>query len=611
MNQDKLIEDNKETIKLKLDKEYKSLKPFEKELPLFTILTGINGAGKTQILSALVENRMELIVNKEKIQNKTFVTHSSLIPNNGGTTRKTDTFSNIENTWNEYSRFKLQHDKNPNIKLENAIPAKTYQKLIRNISNFSNKPLEKLDKNDFYDYYPLEDGIATTNVFYQNLSMIFKRYHSKYMDNKFNRFLATEENNKNIKFLTDEKFNDIYGGKPWELINEIFEQSHLNYYVTSPENDHPETPFTLKLKNKLNNATIDFNDLSSGEKVLMSLALALYNSKNDLEFPKILLMDEPDASLHPSMAKQFLNVIENVFVKDKGVKVIMTTHSPSTVALAPEEALFIVNKTDDKIEKVSKDKALRILTSGVPSLSINYENRRQIFVESKYDVKYYEKLYEKLMNNLNSEISLHFISSGDSRIDQNGNRVATCSQVKNVTNKLRELGNNQVWGIIDYDLNNNSDTFVKVVGKGNRYSIENYILDPLLIGVLLLREKKICREEIGVKNNENYYDIRKFGSERLQIIVDYVINKLGMNIDSNCIECKLINEKIIKIPKMYLDKQGHELEKLILERFQGLNELKKNKEERLKIEMIDKVIDEMPGMLSIDILNLFKEVQSQ
>ena len=62
---------------------------------------------------------------------------------------------------------------------------------------------------------------------------------------------------------------------------------------------------------------------------------------------------------------------------------------------------------------------------------------------------------------------------------------------------------------------------------------------------------------------------------------------------------------------MYLDKQGHELEKLILERFQGLNELKKNKEERLKIEMIDKVIDEMPGMLSIDILNLFKEVQSQ
>lgn len=610
MNQDKIMEDNKETIKLKLDKEYKSLKPFEKELPPFTILTGINGAGKTQILSALVENKMELIINNEKIQQKTFVTHSNLIPNNGGITRKSDIFAHAENIWNDYSRFQLQYKNNANIKLENSISSKQYQKLIKHVSVLSNKPIETLDKNDFYDYYPLEDGLATTNVFYQNLSMIFKRYHSKFMDNKFNRFLATEENNKNIKFLTDEKFNDIYGGNPWELINKIFEQSHLNYYVTSPENDHPEIPFTLKLKNKLNNAIIDFNDLSSGEKVLMSLALALYNSKNDLEFPKILLMDEPDASLHPSMAKQFLNVIENIFVKDKGVKVIMTTHSPSTVALAPEEALFIVNKTDDKIEKVSKDKAIRILTSGVPSLSINYENRRQIFVESQYDVKYYEKLYEKLIDNLNNEISLHFISSGDSRIDTKGNRVATCSQVKNITNKLRELGNNQVWGIIDYDLTNNSDTFVKVIGNGNRYSIENYILDPLLIGVLLLREKKICREEIGLKSNENYYDIRKFESERLQIIADYVISKLGMNITNNCIECKLINGKIIKIPKIYLDNQGHELEKLVLEKFQGLNELKKNKEEKLKIEMIDKVIDEMPEMVSVDILSLFREIQN-
>src|SRR5690606_21408835 len=140
-------------------------------------------------------------------------------------------------------------------------------------------------------------------------------------------------------------------------------------------------PFELKLINTFNQSEVKFSDLSSGEKVLMSLALALYNSKFDIEFPRVLLMDEPDASLHPTMSKQFLEIIENVFVKEKGVKVIITTHSPSTVALAKEEDLFVVNKTGVRIEKTTKDKALKILTSGVPSFSVNYENRRQVFVE--------------------------------------------------------------------------------------------------------------------------------------------------------------------------------------------------------------------------------------
>src|SRR5207247_9494265 len=121
----------------------------------------------------------------------------------------------------------------------------------------------------------------------------------------------------------------------------------------------------------------------------MSLALSLYNSNFDIEFPKIRLMNEPDAHLHHSMTRKFLDVIQNVFVNEKGVKVIMTTHSPSTVALAPEESIFLMNKTTPRIAKANKDEALRILTSGVPTLSINYENRRQVFVESKYDVEFY------------------------------------------------------------------------------------------------------------------------------------------------------------------------------------------------------------------------------
>ncbi len=92
--------------------------------------------------------------------------------------------------------------------------------------------------------------------------------------------------------------------------------------------------------NTFNKSEVKFSELSSWEKVLNLLTLALYNSQFDIEFPKVLLMDEPDASLHPTMSKQFLEVIQKVFVEEKGVKVIITTHSPSTVALASEENLF-------------------------------------------------------------------------------------------------------------------------------------------------------------------------------------------------------------------------------------------------------------------------------
>ncbi len=40
-------------MKLSLDIKYKSLEPFEVEIPDFTILTGLNGAGKSQILTAI------------------------------------------------------------------------------------------------------------------------------------------------------------------------------------------------------------------------------------------------------------------------------------------------------------------------------------------------------------------------------------------------------------------------------------------------------------------------------------------------------------------------------------------------------------------------------
>ena len=603
---------------LKLNAKFKSLGPFEVELPNFVILTGLNGAGKTQLLTAISQGQMKIFDNNVELGPIKYVTSLSLAPNESTVITREQLNSVVQTLWQQFQQYLQNKVNNATFRLDDIFGANSVQsKIIGKISTNSKKPLDDLDADDFFNHYPLQDGLGQTDVFYQNFSSLFKRYQDKLDENEYKQFRNEHKGNKQISFLSKEEFLTNYGEAPWDFVNKIISGAKLDYYINSPEQSNRDAPFELKLVNKFDQTQIRFGDLSSGEKVLMSLALALYNSNFDIEFPRVLLMDEPDASLHPSMSKQFIEVIQNVFVFEKGVKVIMTTHSPSTVALAPEEAIFIVNKIGQRIDKVSKDKALKILTSGVPSFSVNYENRRQVFVESPNDVSFYESLYQKASSHLAPEISLSFISSGDSRTDKNGIKISNCDQVINITDVLRKAGNNLVWGIIDWDTKNQENDYVKVLGGGNRYSIESYILDPVLVSALLLREKIVSRADLHLDANDNYTDFKSFNVTKLQFISDFLVEKVFLQlntdeaeaIDKSKYNTILANSTHIEVPKWYLHYQGHKLEELLIKAFPQLNGIKKGKEEALKLEILKKVIDDLPELISIDVIEIFKKLQ--
>ena len=595
-------------MKLTLTAKYKSLTPFIIDLPDFTILTGINGAGKTHLLSGLATGVIQLtdngvVINTPNGKTCKYVSSHSLTPNDSAVITREQLNGNIQNLWNQYNQFLQAFRQQPQTLLQHHIGDEKQNRTVAWIAKEAKKTINELTSDDFYKYYPFDDG-TQNDVFYQNFSNIFKRYHDRFDDNRYRRYCNATEGETEIEFLTNEQFLTAYGEAPWDFVNRIIKEAKLDYHINSPFNTHRDAPFELKLINKFNAAEIQFSELSSGEKVLMSLALALYNSKFDLEFPKVLLMDEPDASLHPSMSKQFLDVIERVFVKDKDVKVIVTTHSPSTVALCNEDHLFVMNKTGQRVEKITKDKALRILTSGVPSLSINYENRRQVFVESKYDVLFYDKSYDKLREKLNNEISLNFISSGV-------NGAGNCDQVKGVVNKLSHFGNKSIFGIVDWDKNNNNNGFIKVLGENQRYSIENYIFDPILISALLLRDRTISREDIGLLKNENYGDFKNLSAVQLQVISDFLTSKISAQVnptDKTKVKVKYVNDIEIEIHKWYLHHQGHDLETHLKTVFPPLK--KYNKDGELKKEMINKIIDDIPELIPVDILELFRDIQN-
>ncbi|AUD00966.1 ATP-dependent nuclease [Spirosoma pollinicola] len=602
-------------MRLILEQKFKSFNSFAIELPNLVILTGLNGAGKTQLLNS-IEQEISTVYDDDgiEINPKKFVTSQSLAPNSNRITTKEAARQIVVEYWQRFNQVKKYFTDDgfmapPHL---DRMLSDEDKKTARKISILAQKNIIDLTIDDYLFHIPLDAGIKGTDIFHQSFSLLFKSYQDKLDENRYRKFLKENNQIDNYPYLEEEDFIAIYGEAPWDFANKIISEARLDYRISTPSVYRRDDVFEIKLTNNLTKAEVEFSELSSGEKILMSLALAQYNSEFDLTFPKLLLMDEPDASLHPAMSKQFIDVIQNVFLAAKGVKVILTTHSPSTVAFAPEESIFIVNKTGERVQKVTKDKALKILTSGVPSFSINYENRRQVFVESPNDVLYYENLYQKLSYLLMPEVSLSFISSGDSRTDKNGTKVPNCDQVKNITTILRKFGNNFVWGIIDYDSTNKSNDFIKVLGDGNRYSIESYLLDPILVGALLLRSKLIDRSDLGLQNDQNHTDFKTLPVGRLQAISDFIVDKVQSVASAQAGEKKtvqLINNLQIEIPIWYLQFQGHDLEELIIKAFPKLHEIKRGKEEALKLEIINKIIDEIPMLVSVDILDAFKSVQ--
>ena len=89
------------------------------------------------------------------------------------------------------------------------------------------------------------------------------------------------------------------------------------------------------MTNRSTGAQYDLDSLSSGEMVLMTLCLVSFNQYLGRRRPKLLLLDELDALLHPSMVAALVRTLKTLFVT-RGTKVLMTSHSPMTVAALDE-----------------------------------------------------------------------------------------------------------------------------------------------------------------------------------------------------------------------------------------------------------------------------------
>lgn len=592
-------------MKIEILDTFKSVAPFTWDnIPSLSIITGLNGAGKSQLLE-LIRAKPDIVQTDDSIIYKpddiTFWNSDGGRFPNAHSFQLFDliafaaTLKSFSDPLKKVLKVTVPNERvreREELQMKNALNQSNIKiagreaEIIQLIELSSGKAFINLGFEEVMYHFPEQLFLDSDNISNDRIETLFYMYH-------FRKSVDERDGKNMIEYPTP----------PWDLLNQVFEISNLPFEIDNPTyikidfdvnkldtffKLDPNYTYSLKLTHKILNKTIDFKDISSGEKTIMSLAFLHYYAQKKKSYKRLLLLDEPDAHLHPSLAKQFLEVVDKFLIKQYGAKVIMTTHSPSTVGLCDEDSIFIMSKNPTKIEKQTRSNAINYLTSGVPTLSSVIDNRRYVLVEDKEDVTFYTRMYNLYSKEISEEISLVFIPVSAKKINKSGG----CTVVREWTKKLRKEGGlNLVKGIIDRDKSNSPEDGITVL---KRYSMENYFLDPVIIAGFLIHHGLITHIDSIHFPNKDCNKLQILSVNDLQKVADHIINTVqisftatvdSMNIGRSAeniiadntlssaelskVQIEFVNGKIINYPKWVIDRRGHDMEEIYRKLFAG------------------------------------------
>ncbi|MDP9871587.1 AAA family ATPase [Agrobacterium tumefaciens] len=641
-------------MQLSLRFQDNSLQPFEAELPTFTLVTGLNGSGKSQLLAAIESGRIECGFDRSTI--RLFQALSFGI--NLGSSEHYEDFDNtvtraefldrtailnaeLRRQWMEWGERNAIDEQNlvqltsiayRKIGNHNDLEFELHEKtdelyslkdLLEELQKASNDiglaPIQgNLDKQGILHgvqsrwgipYFLLsarqlrETVVSHQALFDVSLGAIFTRYRDEVLRNRLAR-LAFEDGDTGIPPLSAEDFVDEKGPPPWDLINNLLSDLNVDARFEPPPSI--ATKYYQPLMITRDGTRFHPNDLSSGEKVILALATIGYAAADRRKIwkaPSLILLDEVDAPLHPAMAKTYLKVIKEVLIGQFGMHVIATTHSPSTVAQSDLEDVYVMKKGEPGLSRISTDKAISILTEGVPTLSVSLSSRRQVFAESPVEAANLDRLYHILKPSLNSQFSLQFIATGSKQTN------SSKSDVERIVGDLVSAGNTSVYGIIDWDTTNCATDRIKVIAGGRRYALENIILDPLVLAAYLYKTlDKRALVHHGLDASLDVFSLRALEPEHWQSLADRVTRRVLGSGPASVVECRYHGGMAVNIDEAYLRYNAHRLEERVVEAYEMLEKTHRAGSGKLTAHLIEHVLLSLPNLIPVEVEEVFIEL---
>lgn len=418
-------------LSITLNHNYKSFKAgFKCELEAtnnLIIISGVNGSGKSQLGEIIYgwgggNSSVELITASRKVR----INHNnSVYENINGTINNAQNIRNLLSSDNYLGSPLVNPDSHISIHQKIRTQVAQYETIIdENIYRICKAIMENTSKtwdqmSDISDD-EINNQLKALNLndlsspFANTLQNIFKNYAVNLDDKRYKCYM--DEVSKEGKEGVEEEHRNEFGFdkmEPWKFLNKALLELNLDYEFIEPKViERTANIDSIKIKNKTNDfiAENDFNFLSSGEKTILSLLFSLMNTKGIK--PQVIVLDEYDATLNPSLTEKFYKILEEYFIS-KDVLVIIITHSVATISMAPDYSSFYeVFKESSRIVKVEKDKYsdmqkalikyyeteenLRKLVTNLEMQIKKSSDKSIIICEGKTDPKHLTKAMKKL-----------------------------------------------------------------------------------------------------------------------------------------------------------------------------------------------------------------------
>ncbi|QTA89882.1 AAA family ATPase [Desulfonema magnum] len=297
------------------------------------VLAGINGSGKTTIL-----NCMKGLLKKGIVRPYLKESFKGLaIPELG------EKFY-LDSDTSEYIVPFFTSFENETIQKFRLTPESGYRENITNVfETYAENPLH--DKSEQNNLHQLPKLIyLPSEINFDRIQITARPY--KYVYHFFN------EVDENIAKFIPDYFGTLIDKKVYENedippresirkacddINSIFEKLDLESKLVGLKKDGSRMPI---FKNKTGKE-FDINGLSSGEKQLFFriMALKMFEVNNS-----VILVDEPENSLHPAWQQKILKIYENI---GENNQVIVATHSSHIIASTPKENVKILARNEE------------------------------------------------------------------------------------------------------------------------------------------------------------------------------------------------------------------------------------------------------------------------
>ncbi len=342
------------------------------------VLAGTNGTGKTRVLESILEYFQDYIYhNYRRNSNRIemyFEEKEKICRDNVG--NEMELYAGLK----EFSYNETNNPRNEkHIKIKNELdilPKVIYVPTEINFQKINTASTALVQEYNFIN-------IVNTNLIKDIPSYIATKMISAMFKNK------------------NEKVGDVQK-KVFDEINEIFENLNIDVKVEDISQDGRNiTLFTNSAGDKF-----DINELSSGEKQLFlrTLAIRMLNPENS-----IILIDEPELSLHPKWQQRIVDVYRKI---GKNNQIIIATHSPHILGSVRKENIILLDKDDDgKIvvktgdelydsygqptERILED-IMGLKTTRNQEIFDKLEKIREMVNEDKYETDDFKKEYGDL-----------------------------------------------------------------------------------------------------------------------------------------------------------------------------------------------------------------------